>query len=107
MFNTNVLSSSPVTRNIVSTHINAVSGTLSKTYVSSFFKTVSLTDPVFSDEPHIVKKEYCRRGDGWDGYWNDKKHPVVVIQTMLVGDGKALVELMFDKDYKELMEEIR
>lgn len=75
-------------------NINAVNGTLVKTFKGSYFKTFDIdskaANTYFNEKPF--------RGD-WDYNRGDfiNKIDIVVLQSMLCGDDKILVEAI-DKD---------
>ena len=77
--------------------INAVSGTLVKNYKDSFFLTYELGSSyvrmLHSKDPEFyrVDSEYT-------------KVPVVVIQTMVVGENRVMSEVMYKKDFDKLFE---
>ena len=70
-------------------NINAVSGTVRKSHPKSRFLIRALNDKVcvFNDEKPTV--HYADRDE------------VVVLQVMLIGDGKGLVEYVLKKDFEE------
>ena len=74
--------------------INAVAGTLVKTYKDSFFlkfhSNSKLADKLFDVEPKI-KVNYSEKD-------------VVVIQTMLCSDSEMLAEVMYKKDFDKLFD---
>ena len=78
-------------------NVNAVSGTITKNYVKSFFIrfhiTSSLAQDVFSHKPKYIKQTNYR-GDTWK--------PIVVLQTMLCGDGQLIAEVMWKDDFNDL-----
>ena len=81
--------------------INAVSGTLTKTFEKSWFESFEYSQNGFewlmSDEPKIqLKNQYC--GDKTD---------VVVLQVMLMGDKRALFEIIKKSDFEQLMEKVK
>lgn len=92
----------PITNNSIS--INAVSGTLSKTFKKSFFQTFEFgsrqSDTVFDENnPRI---SYWEKFNG-EWYEKEKKAiPIVVLQTMLCGNNRVLVELIRKEDYEEM-----
>ena len=76
------------------TKINAVSGTLVKTFRKSFFKRFhmksNMADHIFNEiKPSL--------------YYNSAE--VVVLQVMLCGDNEFLAELIYKKDYDEIFNE--
>ena len=83
--------------------VNAVAGTLIKTYKDSFFVYyhVSCNDQpgIFDNkDPHILRKGVFR-----DEY---TKHSVVVLQTMLCGDKEILAEVILKEDFDKLFKEV-
>lgn len=77
------------------TKINAVSGTLVKTFRKSFFKRFhmksNMADYIFDEEKPSLKDQR---------YYNSAE--VVVLQVMLCGDNEFLAELIYKKDYDEM-----
>lgn len=91
----------PVTNNSIS--INSVSGTLSKTFKKSFFKTFEFgskrAEGVFDEENPRLSDWYK---DSF-GYWQESNiKPIVVLQTMLCGNDRVLVEMIRKEDYEEM-----
>lgn len=81
MFNT--------TNNEFNYNINAVSGTLRKSHPKSKFTVKPLKDNLymFRDEKPIL--EY--------GNWNE----IVILQTMLIGNDRALIEYVNKEDFEQ------
>lgn len=77
-------------------NINAVSGTISKTCEKSFFKYAQIGSDLMKsltgNEPSV------HTGRGYD------KAPVVVLQSMCIGDNYMMFEVMWKKDFEELKE---
>lgn len=73
------------------TKINAVSGTLVKTFRKSFFKRFHMKSDIanFIFNTHKPRLSY----DGKE---------IIVLQTMLCGEGEFLAEIMYKEDYDEL-----
>lgn len=74
--------------------VNAVSGTAVKNFKESFFirceaGTTRLNE-LFSSEPMA-----------YDG---NRYRPAVVIQSMIIGDGVMLVEVMWKEDFDKMFE---
>ena len=71
-------------------HVNAVSGTLRKSHPKSkmFIRNLNINDSLFDDEPKLVINRYCTKD-------------VVILQTMLCGDNKVLVEYVIKEDFEE------
>lgn len=84
----------PITNN----NINAVSGTLVKTFRKSYFVTCDfhsyLAEGLFDKEKPNLGKE------GYYGYEQGKE--IVILQTMLCGEDRILVEVINKEDYDEL-----
>lgn len=80
---------------IVSSHVNAVSGNITKTYSKSFFKRVHLqsstAEGLLSHKPTIILD-----------YKAGEKIPVQVIQMIIFGD-VAIVEIITQGDYDEII----
>jgi len=80
-------------------NINAVSGTLRKSHPKSKTCVTSLSENNMmfdSDNPRrVIKKEQYE--NSYATY--DVIKSIVVLQTMLVGDGKALVEYVLLEDF--------
>lgn len=82
---------------IVSTHVNAVTGNITKTYAKSFFKRFHLTsktaEELLTNEPRLsVKDEY-----------RNINRSVQIIQMVVVGDMEVIAEIMFKEDYEEVV----
>lgn len=78
-------------------NVNAVNGTLVKTFRKSFFKRFhmksNMADYIFDTEkPSLKDKRYY-----------DAKE-IVVLQIMLCGDGEILAEIIYKDDYEEMFE---
>ena len=73
------------------TKINAVSGTLVKTFRKSFFKRFHMNSTMakYIFDTHKPRLSY---DDG----------EIIVLQTMLCGEGEFLAEIMYKEDYDEL-----
>ena len=80
-------------KNIVSNHVNAVTGNITKTYAKSFFKRFNLksrrADELLSPTPTLTI-----------GY---SSRCVEVVQMVVVGDMEVVAEIMFKEDYKEVI----
>ena len=85
-------------RNIVSTHVNAVTGNITKTYAKSFFKRLHLKSPLAEKLLTNDSALRCSR----NGLIKDC--PVEVIQMVVVGDMEVIAEIMFKDDYEEVLE---
>lgn len=80
------------------TNINAVSGTLIKTYKDSYFLTTEfdsyLAKGLFDKEkPNLG---YCR------GYGYERGREVIILQIMLCGNKKILIEVINKEDYDKM-----
>lgn len=77
------------------TNINAVSGTLIKTFRKSFFKRFhmksSMADYVFDEKTPSLGKY---------------SEEIVILQIMLCGDNEFLAELIYKEDYDEMFEKL-
>ena len=86
-------------KNVVSTHVNAVTGSITKTYAKSFFKRFHLksdmAEKLLGPEPRLR----CARNNYMNNY------PVEVIQMVIVGDMEVIAEIMFKDDYEEVIKE--
>ena len=75
--------------------VNAVSGTLIKTFRKSFFKRFhmnSITAKCVFDENNPSLGDYSKE--------------IVVLQIMLCGDNEFLAELIYKEDYDEMFEKL-
>ena len=98
----------PVTHN--SLKINAVSGTLTKTYKDSYFKRFekdSACEHFYfrENKPSRIIKSDSNYFSNCDECYNDryfKLKEIVVLQVMLCSDNNYLVEAIDKKDYDEL-----
>lgn len=92
MFNT--YNANPVTNN----NINAVSGSLTKTFRESRFTCCKIGGNVFEGlfpdqldvKPYLVKNYYADRVE------------IVILQTMLMGNNIIMVEFITKKDYDKM-----
>lgn len=95
-----MLNNYSVNKNIVSTHINAISGGITKTYADSFFLRFHLQSPradkLLCSDPVFTCK---RKGDSWAN-----NYPVKVLQMVICGDMEVMAELIFEDDFKRIME---
>lgn len=75
--------------------VNAVSGTMVKNFAKSFFLRFaigsSMEEKLFSKEPRLTKS--------YSG-----EFPVVVIQSMIIGDGLMIAEVMWKEDFDAMFE---
>ena len=80
-------------KTVVSTHVNAVSGNITKTYPKSFFQRFHLkstmAENLLSSSPAL--------GSGYS------KTPVQVIQMMMCGDMEVIAEIITQSDYDEVL----
>ena len=78
--------------------VNAVSGTMVKNFTKSFFLRFQIgsgmEDCLFSKEPKL------KRGCGRDNFV-----PVVVIQSMIIGEKLMLAEVMWKEDFDAMFED--
>lgn len=78
-------------------NVNAVNGTLVKTFRKSFFKRFHMksntADYIFDTEKPSLKNKR---------YYDTKE--IVVLQIMLCGDGEMLAEIIYKDDYEEMFE---
>lgn len=78
--------------------VNAVSGTMVKNFAKSFFLRFQIgsgmEDCLFSKEPKLQR-----------GCVRDNFVPVVVIQSMIIGDKTMLAEVMWKEDFDAMFEE--
>lgn len=76
-------------------NVNAVTGILSKTCKKSFFKACKVDSSDFEilmgDEPCIPLDENCR----------SCLVKVIILQAMLMGEGRVMFEIIKKSDYKE------
>lgn len=84
-----------------STKINAVSGTLTKTYKDSYFVKFDKETPC--ERSYFGEKSFRGEWSSYYGRWEDKT-PIVILQVMLC-DGGYLVEAIDKEDYEKLFEE--
>lgn len=75
--------------------VNAVSGTIVKNFAKSFFLRFaigsSMEEKLFSKEPRLAKS--------YQG-----EFPVVVIQSMIIGDELMIAEVMWKEDFDAMFE---
>lgn len=71
-------------------NVNAVSGTLRKSHPKSkmIIRNLNSNSSLFDDEPKLYVNRYVVKD-------------VVVLQTMLCGDNKVLVEYVLKEDFEE------
>lgn len=72
-------------------NINAVSGTISRTCEKSFFVYGEIGSPVMKN---LMDEKPIRDGK-----------PVVVLQSMCIGNNYMMFEVMREKDFEELKEQ--
>lgn len=107
MFNSYSISSK--SNQIVSNHVNAVTGNITKTYARSFFIRFNLTSDVatklLNHDPKLcVGREYHSEDDFRSrGYYTNVERKVHIIQMVVVGDMEILAEVMFKEDYEEVV----
>lgn len=91
-------------KNVVSTHVNAVTGNITKTYLNSFFKRFHLAsgyaDNLLNPESHVYdgNMEYDKYEDGY-------YRAAVVVQMVVCGDMEVLAEIIWKTDYDKLFED--
>ena len=90
MFNT----TTNYSKTVVSNHVNAVTGNITKTYAKSFFKRFHLQSPLadklFCDSPRMKLDSY-------------KEVSVQVIQMVICGDMEVIAEIIKQSDYDEIL----
>ncbi|CAI3587087.1 hypothetical protein [Clostridium neonatale] len=100
MFNT-TNNSTRISNNL---NINAVNGTILKSYPKSFFKRFHLK----SDFAKSILNEYpmmdIHEENGGAGARFSNYKPVVILQMMMCGDMDVIAEIMLKKDFDELFE---
>lgn len=78
--------------------INAISGSMVKTYTKSFFQVAQMGSPIYRDlmgaEPTFTH----------GSSYNPKTEEVVILQTLILGDKYLMFELIFKKDFDKLFE---
>lgn len=86
-----------ISKNIVSTHVNAVTGQIVKTYKESWFKRFhlksSMAEELLKEKPKLKLNK--------DSY---NLTEVVVVQMVVCGDMEVLAELIKKEDYERVME---
>lgn len=86
-----------ISKNIVSTHVNAVTGQIVKTYKKSWFKRFHLkshmAEALLNENPRL------KLNDEWQ--YTD----IVVVQMVVCGDMEVLVELITKEDYEKVVEQ--
>jgi len=97
MFDKHYMDGRSYNKTIVSSHVNAVTGNITKTYRDSFFKKSAIGDGFLFDDKPTVSRDI-------DNYRTERQ-AVVVIQMVIVGDMKCVVELMWKEDYDKIFEE--
>lgn len=98
MFNNNIGLSN---KNIVSNHINAITGAITKTYTKSFFLRFNLKNEMAKSLLNHAPRYYYKE----EGDYYAKEHPVKVLQMVMCGDMEVLAEIIFEDDYNEILEE--
>lgn len=78
-------------------NISAVSGTLVKNYKDSFIINFNMKSP-------LADKVLCKNPKMSRGHCGNDE-PVVVLQTMLCGEGYLLAEIMWKEDFDKLFTE--
>ena len=81
--------------------VNAVSGTIVKNFKESFFLRFEIGSRMecglFDKEPKIKRKH--------EKYDYEVDRPVVVIQSMVIGDRLMLAEVMWKEDFDAMFED--
>lgn len=98
----------PITNN--NFKINAVSGTLQKTFRKSYYVRFANGSPMehfyFREKkPSRIVEKSRHRFDGIDEVFNEyyyKLEEIIVLQVMLCADNQYLVEAIDKKDYDEI-----
>ena len=94
----------PITNNSVS--ISAVSGTLCKTFRKSFFITFEFDSKM---EETVFDRNIPRLSDWYKDcdYFRKEKdiEEIVVLQVMLCGNDRVLVEVIKKDDYEEMFQD--
>lgn len=84
---------------VVSSHVNAVIGNITKTYAKSFFKRFhlksSLAENLLNSDPEMRVK--------LPGRSYESTVSVVVIQMVICGDMEVMAEIMTKSDYEEML----
>lgn len=93
----NSRSSSVINQNI---KFNAVSGTMFKSCPNSFFKRFNLKSEY--SEIMFSRRTYIVIVGNYSNNYREKELPVIVLQTMLVGDMEVLAEIITEEDYNSL-----
>ena len=90
MFNT----TTNYSKTVVSNHVNAVTGNITKTYAKSFFVRFhlksSMADELFFDSPRISLGNY-------------NYEDVQVVQMVICGDMEVIAEIIKQSDYDEIL----
>lgn len=98
MFNT-TNNSTKISNNL---NINAVNGTILKSYPKSFFKRFHLQ----SDFAKRILNEHpmmdIHEKNGKAGSYFSNYKPVVILQMMMCGDMDVIAEIMLKEDFDEL-----
>ena len=91
-------------KTVVSTHVNAVTGNITKTYKDSFFKrfhlTSKLADKLFANNSEHRKIKVPERFH--DEKYSDPEREVVVVQMVICGDMEVIAELIYKEDYEKI-----
>lgn len=85
---------------INNTNINAVSGTLTKTYNDSYFVTAEFDSYLAKG---LFDKEKPNLGYS-KGYGYERGQEVIILQIMLCSDKRILVEVINKEDYDKMFE---
>lgn len=98
MFNT-TNNSTRISNNL---NINAVNGTILKSYPKSFFKRFHLqsdfSKSILNEHPSMdIHEESRGAGTRFSNY-----KPVVILQMMICGDMEVIAEIMLKEDFEEI-----
>ena len=81
--------------------VNAVSGTIVKNFKDSFFLRFAIgsqmEEKLFDKEPRLRRKH--------EKYDYDVDRPVVVIQSMIIGEKLMLAEVMWKEDFDAMYDD--
>lgn len=81
--------------------VNAVSGTIVKNYKDSFFLRFAIGSPM--EEKLFDRKPRLKRTV--EGYSYEQDYPVVVIQSMIIGEKLMLAEVMWKEDFDAMFDD--
>jgi hypothetical protein len=84
-------------------NINAVSGTIRKSHSKSIITMVKLDDTLLdkiNPKYTTIERRYSSKSD-YDGYNHAIDYPVVILQVMLCGENKCLVEFVKQENFED------